>query len=163
MLTDNLIVPGSAARILKPEQCRPETKELYALWNRLRANRTMPARRDFSPTQARRLLPHILLIDVLPNTPRDRRFRIRLHGTEQVRYQGADWTGAYVHEKTDAHSAARLCAVGDYVVTTHKPWISTGNLYWLPEKRYRHFESILLPMSDDDSTVNMILGLTIFF
>jgi hypothetical protein len=123
----------------------------------------MPARRDFDPAKARTLLPHLLLIDVFPEMPRERRFRIRLHGTEQVRYQGADWTGAFVHEKTDSASAARLCAVGDYVVTTHRPWISTGNLYWLPRKRYRHFESVLLPLSDDDATVNMILGLTIFF
>jgi hypothetical protein len=82
--------------------------------------------------------------------PRERRFKVRLHGTEQVRYQGIDWTGAYIHDKTDAASADRLCAVGDHIVATHEPWISTGNLYWLPRKHYRHFQSILLPMSDND-------------
>jgi len=163
MLTENLIVPGSASRLLTIEQCRPELKEIYALWNTLRGNRSMPSRGDFNPAEALNLLPHLLLVDVDPDMPRSRRFKVRLHGTEQVRYQKTDWTGAYIHEKTDAASADRLCAVGDHIVATHEPWISTGNLYWHPRKHYRHFESILLPMSDDDRTVNMILGLTIFF
>ena len=43
------------------------------------------------------------------------------------------------------------------------PWMSTGGLYWIPEKPFYHFESLLLPLSDDDEIVNMILGMTIVF
>ena len=163
MLSDSWIVPGSTNRLPTVETCRKELKEIYTLWGMLRGGRTMPSRRDFNPAAARALLPHLLLVDVFPGTPREKRFRVRLHGTAQVSYQGMDWTGAYIHEKTDPVSADRLCAVGDHIVETREPWISTGNLYWLPHKRYRQFETILLPMSDDDTNVNMILGLTIFF
>ncbi len=163
MISDALIVPGSTTRLLTLDQCRPELKQIFALWDLLRGERSMPSRSDFNPAAARSLLPHLILVDVFPDQSQKRRFRVRLHGTAQVRYQGDDWTGAYIHEKTDTASADRLCAVGDYILAKHEPWISTGNLYWQPNKRYRKFESILLPMSDDGTTVNMILGLTIFF
>jgi hypothetical protein len=155
--------PEEDTRILSIEQCRPELQELYHLWQKLRGDRTMPARRDFDPRDARSLLPHLILIDVFADMPREKRFRVRLHGTSQVEYQGVDWTGSYLYEKTDQVSADRLCAVGDHIVATHEPWMSTGKLYWTPKKPFSRFQSILLPLSDNDSLVNIILGLTIFF
>ena len=163
MLVFDSMVPGSATRLLSVEECRPEIQELYRLWCDLRGTRAMPARADFNPSRARRLLPHLLLVDVDPDAPRLRRFRIRLHGTAQVEYQGIDWTGAYLHDRAGPEAAERLCDVGDHIVSAREPWVSTGGLYWLPEKPYSRFEAILLPLSDDDQTVNMILGLTIFF
>jgi hypothetical protein len=157
------IVPGSDTRLLSIDKCRPELRDLYRHWQKLRGTRTMPARRDFEPAAVRHLLPHLMLIDVFPEMPRERRFRVRLHGTAQVEYQKTDWTGYYLHQKTDQVSADRLCAVGDHIVATREPWISTGALYWLPAKPYSTFETILLPLSDDDAVVNMILGLTVFF
>ncbi|HXJ02472.1 MAG TPA: PAS domain-containing protein [Micropepsaceae bacterium] len=162
MITEG-IVPGSATRLLSIDKCRPELKELYGVWQKLRQARRMPARREFDPASVRHLLPHLMLIDVFPEMARERRFRVRLHGTAQVQYQGTDWTGHYPHEKTDQAAADRLCAVGDHIVATREPWMSTGGLYWLPTKPYARFETILLPLSDDDVTVNMILGLTVFF
>ena len=123
----------------------------------------MPARRDFDPAEVPDLLPHLILIDVFADQPPERRFRVRLHGTAQAYYQGVDWTGAYLHDKTDRESADRLCAVGDQIVATRQPWISTGGLYWMPDKPYHRFETVLLPLSNDDRAVNMVLGLTIFF
>jgi hypothetical protein len=158
MLADSLVVPGSATRLLSLDQCRPELRELHDVWLRLRGDRRMPARRDFDPSEMRKLLPHIMLIDVDASMPREKRYRVRLHGTAQVGYQGIDWTGAYLHEKTDKVAAERLGAVGDHIVETREPWISTGGLYWLPTKPFSRFESILLPLSDDDRSVNMILG-----
>ena len=163
MIAGRMVVPGTDTRLLSIDQCRPELRELHALWQKLRSGRTMPSRADFDPADVPALLPHLILIDVDAAMPPERRFRVRLHGTAQARYQGIDWTGYYLYEKTDRASADRLCAVGDHIVATREPWISTGGLYWLPSKPYHIFESVLLPLSDDDSSVNMILGLTIFF
>jgi hypothetical protein len=163
MMSQSVIVPGSDTRLLSIDECRPELKTLYRLWQNLRGKRSMPARRDFEPGKMRDLLPHLMLIDVFADAPRERRFRVRLHGTAQVAYQGTDWTGHFLHEKTDKVSADRLCDVGDHIVATHEPWMSTGGLYWLPTRPYSRFETILLPLSDDDVTVNMVLGLTVFF
>lgn len=163
MFAANKAVPGSIVQLLSIDECQPELQELYRYWQRLRGERSMPARRDFDPIDVRKLLPHLMLVDVNPDAPRERRYCVRLHGTAQVEAQGVDWTGFHPHDKTDKVSADRLCDVGDHVVAHREPWISTGNLYWMPSKPYYRFETILLPLSDDDATVNMILGLTIFF
>lgn len=155
--------PDSATRSLPIDECRPELQELHRIWHRLRGARSMPARRDFNPAAARQLLPHLMLIDVLPDASPERRFRVRLYGTAQVDYQGADWTGYFLHEKTDRAAADRLCLVAEHIVASRQPWTSTGGLYWLPEKPYANFQTILLPLSDDDAIVNMIIGLTIFY
>lgn len=162
MIAEHAIVPGSTRR-LAIDECRPELQELHALWQRLRGDRKMPARRDFDPAQVPRLLPDIFLADVLTGNPVERRYRVRLQGTAQADYYGADWTGSFLHEMIDRASADRFCAVGDYIVSSREPWMSTGKLYWLPEKPFYRFETILLPLSDDGMTVNMILGLTRLF
>jgi len=145
MLTASKVVPGSYARIDSVEECRPELRQLHDLWQALRGERRMPARRDFDPADARRLLPHIMLIDVVAEAPRERRYRVRLHGTAQAAFQGTDWTGAYLHEKTDRESAERLCDVGDHIVASRAPWMSTGSLYWTESRPYSRFETMLLP------------------
>ena len=163
MLEARWMVPESVTRLSSIEDCRPELQQIHAHWDGLRGQRRMPARKDFDPIAVRSLLRHLMLIDVFADAPLERRFRVRLHGTAQVDYQKVDWTGAFIHEKTDKASADRLCAVGDQIITTRDPWMSTGGLYWMPDKPFSKFETILLPMSDDDDTVNMILGLTMFF
>ncbi|HEV2675073.1 MAG TPA: PAS domain-containing protein [Aliidongia sp.] len=162
MITEHAIVPGSTRR-LAVEECRPELQQLYFLWQKLRGIRLMPARRDFDPAQVPRLLPDIFLVDVLASNPPERRYRVRLQGTAQVDYYGADWTGSYIHQMIDRGSADRFCAIGDHLVSTRAPWTSTGKLYWLPEKPFYRFETVLLPLSDDGIAVNMVLGLTRLF
>jgi hypothetical protein len=41
--------------------------------------------------------------------------------------------------------------------------MSAGSLYWLPSKPYYRFETVILPLSDDGATVNMLMGLTGMF
>ena len=163
MIVEHAIVPGSTRRLASIDACRPELRELHALWQKLRGDRRMPARRDFDPTEVPKLLPDIFLVDVLAGSPPERRYRVRLQGTAQVGYFGADWTGSFLHQMIDQASADRFCAVGDYVVSSREPWMSSGDLYWLPEKPFYRFETILLPLSDDGTSVNMILGLTRLF
>jgi len=163
MIVEEAVVPGSAMRLYSIDACRPELQQLHALWQRLRGARHMPARSDFDPMQVPKLLPDIFLVDVFADAPRERRYRVRLQGTAQVDYNGADWTGRFLHEAVDRVPADRFCAVGDAVVAGRTPWMSTGKLYWLPAKPFYRFETILLPLSDDDVSVNMILGLTRLF
>jgi hypothetical protein len=163
MIAPSMVVPGSDTRLLSIGECRSELQDLHGFWQGLRGGRAMPARRDFDPASLRTLLPHLMLIDVFADMPRERRFRVRLHGTAQVHYQGSDWTGCFLHEKAEKDSADRLCDVGDHIVATHEPWMSTGKLYWTHRRPFSQFQSILLPLSDDGAAVNMILGLSVFF
>ena len=163
MFMDRDIVPGSSRRIASITACRRELQQLHALWDRIRGTRRMPARRDFEPMEVPKLLSRMYLVDVMPDSPIERRYRVRLQGTEEVRNQGTDWTGAFLHEATERGAADRLVAVAEHVVSARAPWMSTGRLYWIAEKPLYHFESVLLPLSEDDDIVNMIMGLTIVF
>lgn len=163
MFTTELLVPHSSRRLSSIDECRPELQELHALWSRLRGERRMPSRAEFDPADARSLLRHLMLIDVLADAPTERRFQVRLHGTAQVEYLGNDWTGSFPHERTDQAAADRLCAVGDHIVASRDPWMSTGRIYFSPKRPLSDFETILLPLSDDGDRVSMILGLTVFF
>lgn len=163
MIVEHAVVPGSTKRLFSIDACRPELQQIHALWQRLRGSRLMPARRDFDPTQVPKLLPDIFLVDVLAGNPPEQRYRVRLQGTAQVDYSGADWTGSFLHQVVDQAAADRFCAVGDAVVSGREPWMSTGELYWLPNKPFYRFETILLPLSDDGRSVNIILGLTRLF
>lgn len=160
---DRAIVPGSARPVASITECRPELQELHALWTRLRGARRMPSRGDFDPLEVPRLLSRIYLVDCLPENPPERRYRVRLQGTEEVRTLGADWTGRFLHEVADRETADRLVAVAELVATSRQPRMSTGALYWIPETPFYHFESLLLPLSPDDDVVNMILGITVVF
>lgn len=163
MFLDREIVPGSTRRIASIAECRPELRQLHSVWERIRGDRRMPARRDFEPLDVPKLLPRIYLVDVFADHPIEQRYRVRLQGTEEVRNVGADWTGLYLHQAADRAAADRLVAVAEQIATSRAPWISTGRLYWIPEKPFYHFESLLLPLSDDDVIMSMILGITVIF
>ena len=163
MIVENAIVPGSTRQLSSIDECRPELRELHDLWLKLKGSRRMPSRRDFDPVAVPKLLPDMFLVDVLAGSPRERRYRVRLQGTAQVDYIGADWTGSFLHQVVDRITADRFCAVGDFVVSSREPRMSTGKLYWVPSKPFYRFETILLPLSDDGISVNMILGLTLLF
>lgn len=163
MFMDRDTIPGSYRRIASIAECRPEIQELHAVWMRMRGLRGLPSRRDFDPAEVPRLLSRMFLVDVLPAIAPERRYRVRLEGTELVESHGSDWTGRYLHEVNTLATADRLVAVADRVVAGRIPFASTGALYWLPGKPHYHYETILLPLAEDDGIVNMIMGMTIVF
>ena len=163
MFLDREIIPGTYRRIVEIGECRTELQELHTLWQRMRGRRGIPSRRDFDPIEVPWLLSRMFLVDVLPGAVPEQRYRVRLEGTELVASHGRDWTGKYLHEVNELASADRLVAVADRIVAGRAPFMSTGQLYWLSDKRYYHYESILLPLGVDDGVVNMIMGITIVF
>jgi len=162
MSSSQLLVPQDYSRLDSVDGCARELQALFAHWLGLKGDRRMPSRQDFDPTQVPRLLRHMILVDVFADAPRERRFRVRLLGTEQVDRLGGDWTGFFPHDGVDLAAAERLCAVGEHIVASREPWISTGKVYWVPGKEHTTFETVLLPLSDDNDNVNMIIGLTKF-
>ena len=50
MIVEHAIVPGSTKR-LSIDECRPALQDLHALWQKLRGDRRMPARRDWNASQ----------------------------------------------------------------------------------------------------------------
>ena len=127
---------------------------LYRYWESKRGDRAMPARADIDPTEIPTLLPLILLIEVLGIGD----YRYRLTGTEIVSNVGSDVTG-----KTFAE-ALPGGPYGEYITGLVRDVVSRGRpLYsegaFMAEGRVdRQVRRLLLPLSADGRTVDMVLG-----
>lgn len=70
----------------------PRLREAYIYWDARRQSKLMPSRTDIDPIEIPRLLPYVVLIDVL-REPID--FHYRLIGTQACVTMGRDFTGRF--------------------------------------------------------------------
>jgi hypothetical protein len=124
-----------------------------AYWRAKRGSRPMPARRDIDPVEIPKLLPHVQLIEIMP----DGRSRYRLVGTVLVNAFGRDYTREYAGE---LFAGAR----GRSIVEHHRAVCIAGqpvfvrSRYVTQKKADLVANRLYLPLSDNDLDVNMILG-----
>lgn len=126
---------------------------LLNYWLRKRQSRIAPARADILPEEITSILPNILLIDVVGET---RRLRYRLVGTEFVEVYGAEVTGLFVDEVD--FDGLRQFIIADYqkVARDHVPsWTSWS--FAKGDGRWLEYERLVLPLSSDGVTVDMLL------
>ena len=159
-----------AIQLIKTEDTRPlqlgeardpRIGELVAYWTSKLHGRTMPSRSDIDPAEIVRLLPFIALVDVIAGVPVDKRYRVRLFGTQLVEYHQKDWTGKQIFDVTSAEAAQRIAQAGEFCVNHHRPWLSAGKLYWANHKSAKQFEIVIVPLSPDDAAVNMLMALLV--
>ncbi len=124
-------------------------KKLFWYWDEKRGQRAAPSRNDIDPAQMVAFLPILFLLDV---EDEPRRYRVRLMGTELVRWAGEDLTDRHVDQIT-SHVPAAL----DQLVMIWEPWLVTGK-YENKTGRLRHYQLLALTLSSDGATVNMIFG-----
>src|SRR5690606_11458180 len=139
----------------------PTLAAIYSYWNEKRGTRTMPARADINPPELREHLGWIILLDVLPDLSA---FRYRLIGTKVARYFGGDSTGRTACEAFRPSSTGAVkgvLAIHRKTARYRVPEVAHGQAAWLAEG-YVKFTTISLPLSDDDTTCNMILSAFVF-
>lgn len=136
----------------------PLLREAYAYWRKKRDPRRMPARRQIDPAEMPRLLPNLLISEVVDA---ERRFRYRLVGTAIARVLGRDVTGCCVEEVMSG-------AYRDYITELHRAVCRERTPVFARSAlesaggRHRVARRLLLPLSEDDSAVNQILSLVVF-
>lgn len=131
-----------------------EMNEIHAYWLAKRGQRRMPSRQDIDPTEIPRLLRSVMLIDVCHDPLR---FRYRLIGTKVVDATGENRTGKCFDsvEFFAANPVVReqyaATVVSGEPVHSLEPFrrLDTGFEY--------EVERLLLPLSSDGVTVDMIL------
>lgn len=145
--------PRTTDMELMARRCRPATLAFYRYWDAKRAGRRMPARRDIDPLEMKSWLANMQLIDVHHNP---RRLVYRLVGEVDVSFRGYNPTGRTVEE----------CGIGrniDETLKNYETVISqrTGVYDWSDYVSASGFlksqECLLLPLSDDGETVNMVM------
>jgi hypothetical protein len=121
-------------------------------WERIRGSRAMPRRCDIDPVEIPRLLPFVMLVDVLEN-PRD--FRFRLVGTEIDAITAVKLRGQRFSETPQLCEGSKVWTDYASVATTRQPL--TADVDYVGTDRYvRAVRHCLMPLSEDGERVNMI-------
>jgi hypothetical protein len=100
------------------------------------------------------LLPHVMLVDVLPSG----RYRDRLIGTENAREHGINATGCYLDEVLPGPEyQGHVLGLYDECVRTRRALYSECLFLSLKHGPERHTKVLFLPLSDDGARVNIVL------
>ena len=139
----------------------PRLHQGYQYWRQKSAGKAMPRRADLDPTEIPKLLPDVMLVDVLPSG----RYRYRLIGTGNARAHGVNATGRYLDEVLPgAEYKNHVIALYDECVGTGRALYSEC-LFLSPrgEAPERHTKVLFLPLAEDGASVNMVFVVQVFF
>jgi hypothetical protein len=154
-------VSGVFSEINPTKLSNPALVFLRDYWNQKRGARSMPSRADIKPAEMKQHLGWVVLVDALPGFDD---FRYRTIGTRVSGYFAPNSTGRLVSEVFHDYGESVVKAMlAPYRKTARDQVIlhAWGAADWIG-KAFLDFESLYLPLSDDGSTVNMVLGAVTF-
>jgi hypothetical protein len=126
---------------------------LYEYWAGKRRGRTMPSRSDIDPAEILSLLPHLFIAEI----HRPLRFRFRLAGTAICERWGENLTGKWLDELALDNERAAILKQYEIAAKTGMPRFDSEE-FTNEHGRYLHYRRLLLPLSTDGNTPNMLLG-----
>ena len=136
-------------------------RALYAYWQRIHPPGGLPGRQHFDPAAVVALLPNIALVAVQREPLR---FRYRLLGSRIDSINGKSLSGQWLDEAYADHPrAAELLREYAQVAETGRPTWRRSAPRVVPVPECRTIEVMRLPLAADGRTVDMILGLTLYF
>lgn len=128
-------------------------RQLYAYWDEKRAGRRFPARADIDPVEIGFVLGNLSLIDVLHDPLR---FRFRLQGTLSVSRLGYDMTGKFADEIPDPEYRQVVRETYERLVREARPMRDLRKTSY--DHKSHRYEIVWLPLSDDGTTINMLIA-----
>lgn len=127
-------------------------------WAAKRGAAAMPSRRQIDPLElGPAVLPHLMLVDVEPGP----RFRYRLFGTAVAEAFGNDPTGQYIDAVMVGSYRDFLLGLYGDLVAMKKPVYSTS-IYGAQRQGKMWTQRLMLPLSGDGNTVDMVLACQVF-
>ncbi len=141
------------------ERCRPSTAALFHYWDGKRRGRRMPSRADIDPLEMKPWLAGTALVDVKrepPGSLRPYALRYRLIGTRPTLLRGQDVTGMRV--ESGYFGANVEAALENYrLVIEERTLVYDWDCTPSDDGFSREAETLLLPLSSDGETVDMVL------
>lgn len=137
---------------------RAELDDLLRIWKGLCRDRLMPARGDLDLFDLKQHLGDLFLVDVKQEAPR---FRYRLVGTRITHAVQRDATGKSFEDIYAGRLLESWSEAHSWVVNRRAPlriFSHTGH----PHTRIYAYEGLLMPLSADGKTVNMVFGGLLF-
>jgi hypothetical protein len=135
------------------EIINPRLRRLYAYWCERRGDRRFPARADIDALDLTFLRGNLILVDVVPGEPPH--FHIRLHGTNLVQRVGYELTGRRLNELPDNEFRQQARQTFRWVVENGQPF--RGYRDRMLDGQPHHYETVVLPLSDDGEQVDRLL------
>jgi hypothetical protein len=136
-------------------------RSLLTYWQRIHPPHGLPGRQHFDPAAVASLLPNIVLVEVHRDPLR---FRYRLLGSRVDAVNGKALSGMWLDEAYADHpNAAPLLSEYRQLVETGGPAWRRGNPNVVPEPGCQTIEVLRLPLASDGTTVDMVLGITLYF
>jgi hypothetical protein len=141
------------------DQLRSTTvRALSAYWESKRRGRPMPVPADIDPAEIRPLLPSLIIAEYVGAPVR---VRYRLVGTQQVYYNGLDFTGSYLDEIDWGLENDFVRLVHDTLLRTAAPVI--GHYQWGFRDSVLGFAEFgAFPLSEDGTNVARCVGIDDF-
>jgi hypothetical protein len=132
----------------------PALERLYREWERKRDGRKFPARADFDPVDLKYVLGNLSLVDVRYDPLR---FRYRIHATNVAERTGTELTGQEVGGI--AHTEHRNLATRHFaqVVAEREPVVHY-RAHALVDHRIWSYEALVLPLSSDGETIDILMS-----
>ena len=142
----------AACQLSRDLRLFPDLARVLAYWNDKRAGRAMPSRDDLDPIEMVEFLPRVMLADIEHDPLR---FRYRLCGTGVCQVHPGDAT----HLAADAlHPPAYGELVhAQYLDVMHSRQPALHLNVFDDHDRYRSYAHLILPLSRDPATVDMIM------
>lgn len=142
----------------------PKIAAAYSYWLGSAGGRAMPRRADIDPAEIPKLLRDMMLVDVLPQGDHRYRYRYRLIGTANAEAHGVYAKGRYLDEVLPGDDyKAHVLRLYDECVRERRALYSEC-LFLSPEGApARHTKVLFMPLSEDGSSVNMVLVVQLFF
>lgn len=145
------------------DSATPRLRLAFDYWTAKCGSRPMPSRVDLEPAEMKPLLPYLVLMDVLrdarPGWPLD--FRYRLIGTVTDAMMNARYTGKCMSELPHQQPGSRLWQSLASVTETRRPQINHVP-YVGPHKDFMAVVDLVMPLSPDAETVNMLFCIVDF-
>ena len=132
----------------------PDLVRVLAYWDAKRGARFAPVRADIDPADLIRVLPRVMLADVLGDPPE---FRYRLSGTGICDVHGANHVGKGPRDLVPPEYGALVHRHYCEAVTRRVPLLHLFRLdIALVERSYAR---LLLPLSEDGAAVTMLMAI----
>jgi hypothetical protein len=132
----------------------PDLEDVLDYWEQKRRGRFAPSRADIEPSDLLRVLPRIMIADVLSD-PLD--FRYRLSGTGIANVHGTELTGLAPRDLKPEEYGRLIDQHYRQCVAERRPLLHLIILE--STRRSQAYARLLLPLSNDGKIVNMLMAI----
>jgi hypothetical protein len=133
-------------------------RQLYADWDAQRRGRQVPARADFDPLNLKYVIGNLSLVDVRYAPIQ---FHYRLHATNVAQRLGYELTGKLLDAVPDPATRAAIKEHFETIVESRAP-SAIRQRFLAADGRAVNHEALVLPLSRDGATIDMLMSALAF-